>query len=125
MFDFAGWMLLIAGWFSAPLNAEPTVIFVPGWVLNYVSLPEPDFACNLRTTELFADVLGYQFDVSELQDMILADRPQVIRVLVDMNKFPPGQVLATVKKIRAGWDRKTKATIFVQFTRLVDSPQEG
>jgi len=92
-------------------------------VLNYVSLPEPDLACSLRTTEMCADVLGYQFDVNELQDMVVEDRPQVIHVLVYLNNFSPDKVLSTVKRIQAGWNRKTKATIFVEFARLVDIPK--
>jgi len=125
MSGFVSWLLLIAGSFIAPLYGPPTVIFVPGWVLNWVSLPESDFSCHLVTTGRFADVLGTEGDVEGLKYLRYRDaanpdgRPDIVRVLVDLNQLSPIDVLrTTVPRIRSGWDLKRKVIFFFEFCRV-------
>jgi hypothetical protein len=122
MVTIVSWILLVYGSLGAYHGEAPTVVFVPGWVLNWVSLPEADFACELRTRETFADILGTQFRLDNLQDMVAHRSSSVIRVHVDQNHFSPAQALPIFARVRKDWSTKGNTIIFVTFFRVETLP---
>lgn len=120
MWGVSGWFLLIGGSMIGASDRVPCAIPVPGWVLNWVSLPECDMGCVLVSREKGRDILGPLLDVTTLQRHIPRGSVGVIRILVDVNHFSPVDVLWTLQMMRDNWEPGRKAVIFFQCCQCED-----
>ena|ERR1700722_1889964 len=122
MADVFGWIIMISSPLTAPVNGSPYVVFIPGQVLNVISLPNRDEDCILLGRDAFTGSCGRLrlFDNKELQDRVKDCRLGIVRVFVDLKKFPPSEALSIFRKIRAQWDPKIKTVIFVHLCWEMD-----
>ena len=120
MFDISAYLLLLIGPFSAVLGDSPTVIILPECVSNRIRLPEADFKCVLRTEKVFTDILGHQFAIDDLQQLVKDCHPGIVHVGVDLNRFSLDEVTTILNRMRGKWNPKIKTVIFVKLSRYED-----
>jgi hypothetical protein len=121
MVDVVSWLLLLTGSITPPAGG-PGVVVVPGWALNWVSLPQPDVACSLMAPGVFADVMGRKMDLRTLRILPPPRRPVIVVVAIDLNRFSPWHVLATMRRLRDDWNPGVRAVIFITLIRVKELP---
>ncbi len=123
----ADWLLVVAFSVLVPQSGGPSFAFV----LNTGPLPNEDEGWNLVGAGRCQDILGTQFDVeclsvtdndSPLRSLCrrLLGRPYVVSLNVDLNRISPADLLATMDRIRSGWDPRKKAHFVFRLARCED-----
>ena len=107
-----GYMLVFAASFIKPPAGPPSMIFYPGWVTNWVSVPDPYYGCVLIGDKWFNDVSGRAFTGREFVDRINTSKPWRVRVLVDRHLFSFGKAYSIFRRLRD--EIHVRTTIFVE-----------
>jgi hypothetical protein len=119
MFVIFGYFLMIAATFNKPPAGPPSVIVYPSWVMNWVSLPEPEFACGLYSDKMFIDILGGTITDREFVDLINNSKPWTVRVVVDRHFFSFGRACSIFRRLRE--EINVKTTIYVELCWMEDT----
>jgi hypothetical protein len=121
MADLLGWILLLGLSLISPINGSQAFVIVPAWAMEWVPLPQTDFACHMLSCERCADVLGHESDVKFLtyrkpedDPALMENRSMILRVFINTKRFDPKDILKIVSRIKSGADPKKKRTIFLQ-----------
>jgi len=111
MFTIAIWMVFVSGSPNSPPAGSPSVIFVPASMMNWVSLPEPAFACSLIGDDVFVDMLGHTFTAQDFQRLVSQPDTPFVRVFVDRNSLSFARTCSIFRRLRKGIN--INVTIFV------------
>jgi hypothetical protein len=119
MHGFCSLFLITACW-GVHQNQQPTIILVPTQVLNWITLPDPDFSGNLAKGNRFSDVLGGTYELEALAHLVAnpagtaGTNPAVVRLFVDQNSLSHKEVRKAVNRLQRHWPKGHQAIVIFE-----------
>jgi hypothetical protein len=108
------WILLF-GTLSRVVAEPTTVIPLPTSVMNFVSLPTPDYTYVLVSSETSSDTLGTHSSLKGLCNLDAEGRVVIIRLLLDTRRASVPDVLSKMRALRKDWRHGGKVIVFVMY----------